>query len=91
LLISPDGVAPTQTVGVCPLLSSQAPQSPEEAFSWHRLTRVVPEKEPQKGCGVVVVRLKDPRRLENKLVNTSTLQLLYSTTLYLVKNRNHET
>jgi len=31
------------------LLSSLAPQSPEEDFYWHWLTRVVPEKGPENG------------------------------------------
>ena len=32
-------------LSVClPLISPLAPQSPEEDFFWHRLTRVVPEK-----------------------------------------------
>jgi len=46
LLISPDVVAPNRIVSVFLLLSSLAPQSPEEAFFWHQLTQVVPGKGP---------------------------------------------
>jgi len=44
-LISLDGVVPHRIVGLClPLISSLAPQSPEEDFFWHQLTQVVLDK-----------------------------------------------
>jgi len=53
LLISPDGVAPIRIVGVCLLLSYIASQSLKEAYFWHWLTWVVPEKTATKQlwCG----------------------------------------
>jgi len=41
LLIGPDEVAPTWIVGTASFLASL---SPEEAFFWHRLAWVVPER-----------------------------------------------
>jgi len=57
MVISPNGVAPTRIVGVSAsdCYPPIAPQSPEEAFFWHRLTRVVPEK-VRKTVVVVVQR-----------------------------------
>jgi len=43
-LISTDGVAPMRLSLCLPLLSSLAPQSPEEDFFWHQLTQVVLDK-----------------------------------------------
>jgi len=81
LLISPDGVATTQIVGW-------------EAFFWHRLTRVVPEK----GCKMVVVcwwwyRCMDALHMVNCVNNTqpncfilcSVCQFYYFTICFLLQ------